>query len=140
MRVDVYMNLHKGEFSVKALEGENKGRVIAHSWRVSLRDCTFVVQPAGQARVRREGRKHVHAFVRGELVTLGNDCLDPLFNVTRKPKPMERFTYNPYKHDTFVEWLWVPASDGFYKAGAPVLKSAFVYMDNDFGCFAEKES
>lgn len=100
MRVEVYWNLHKRLFSVRALEGENKGRVIEHSYGVRLIDAKFVSQPAGRERVRREGKKNVHAFVRGRLewyagadwwvgCVMGGDCTF--------------VTYNPYKYDTFVE-------------------------------------
>ena len=67
IRVEVYWNLHKRLFSVRALEGENKGRVIDHAYGVRLSDATFVSQPAGRERVRREGVKNVHAFVRGHM-------------------------------------------------------------------------
>ena len=33
IRVEVYWNLHKRLFSVRALEGEHKGRVIEHAQR-----------------------------------------------------------------------------------------------------------
>jgi hypothetical protein len=96
MRVECYFNLHKRTFSVRALEGANKGRVIHHSDHVRLDDPKFVVQEGGRQRVIREKRKNVHAFVRGELKgldagpfgTYGND--------------MVQVTYNPYKYDSFV--------------------------------------
>ena len=40
IRVEVYWNLHKRLFSVRALEGENKGRVIDHAYGVRLSDAT----------------------------------------------------------------------------------------------------
>ncbi len=66
MRVQVYWNLHKDCWSVVALEGDQKGRVVTHADKVLLRGATFSVQPAGNAKVRREKKKNVHAFVRGE--------------------------------------------------------------------------
>ena len=102
MRVEVYWNLHKRLFSVRALEGEHKGRVIDHAYGVTLKDAKFVVQPAGRERVRREGKKNVHAFVRGRLCflsingdTFGRDGL-------LLPHG-QKITYNPFAHDTFVE-------------------------------------
>jgi hypothetical protein len=92
MRVEVYWNLHKRLFSVRALEGENKGRVIKHAYGVTLKDAKFVVQPAGRERVRREGKKNVHAFVRGRLA-----------DYDRAPKMSYPVTYNPYMYDTFVD-------------------------------------
>lgn len=67
MKVFVYFNLHKKVWSVKALEGRNKGRVIAHADKVLLRDVTFKVSEAGRQRVIREGRKNVHAGAVGTL-------------------------------------------------------------------------
>ena len=96
MRVEVYWNLHKRLFSVRALEGDNKGRVIEHAYTVSLVNAKFAVQPAGRERVRQEGKKNVHAFVRGRLIpTHGNfNPFDP---------PPREVTYNPYMYDTFVD-------------------------------------
>lgn len=89
MKVFVYFNLHKRLFSVKALEGANKGRVIAHVDNVSLSDVTFKVSQAGRQRVLREQRKNVHAGVVGTLT--------PMLWGTGL-----QVTYNPYKYDTFV--------------------------------------
>ena len=94
MRVQVYWNLHKKSWSVVALEGERKGRVIRYgSKQIFVKDATFVVQPAGRDRVRREGRKNVHAFVRGEWVA-------HLAGVRNENTVAVK--YNPYKFDTFV--------------------------------------
>ena len=88
MKVDVYFNLHKKVFSVR-----HKGRVIEHSSNVMLKRVTYVVQPAGRARVLREGKKNVHAFARGELIER-----IPLFNYRGNVAK-----YNPYKAATFVD-------------------------------------
>lgn len=85
-KVDVYWNLHKHVWSVR---DRRTRRVIAHLDTVYLADVTFVVSAAGNARVRAEGRKNVHAFARG-TVTSG-----PLSGGVP-------ITYNPYKHTTFV--------------------------------------
>ncbi|AMW64345.1 hypothetical protein SEA_CHIPMUNK_89 [Mycobacterium phage ChipMunk] len=93
MRVFVYWNLHRGMWSVKALEGPDKGRVIARHQHVVLRNVTGKVSEAGRQRVLREGRKNVHAglvgeLVQGEAVTL--------------PAEARTVTYNPRKYETFV--------------------------------------
>lgn len=92
MKVEVYFNLHKKCLSVRALEGDRKGRVIAHTDAVELFDVTFAVQPAGRAKVLREGRKNVHAFVRGIWVA-------PMGAEAWQTTPV---TYNPYKYESFV--------------------------------------
>ena len=67
VRVAVYFNLHKKVFSVKALQGPHKGRVVAHVARVTLRDAAFKVNESGRQRVLREKRKNVHAYVTGYI-------------------------------------------------------------------------
>ena len=98
MRVFVYYNLHKHVWSIKALEGPNKGRVIAHSETVWLKNCKLKVSKKGRERVLKERRKNVHAGVVGELVSqhsamnLGGigGCY---------------ITYNPYKYESFVDCI-----------------------------------
>ena len=93
MRVEVYWNLHKKCWSVR-----HKGKVIDHAKSVYLQDVQWVVQPGGRDRVRRQGRKNVHAFARGTLLDANTyfDC------------HLEHSTldvgvrYNPYLNDCFV--------------------------------------
>jgi hypothetical protein len=89
MKVFVYFNLHRKCFSVKALEGSCKGRVIDHLNGLTLANATFKVSEAGRQRVLQEKRKNVHAGVVGTLVNYD-------------PNPMLRVTYNPYKGSNFV--------------------------------------
>lgn len=90
MRIDCYKNLQKNCISVRSRETEDYGRVVAHRDKVYVVDAEFVVQPAGQRRVRNTGTKNVHAFVRG------------LWNDSEKLIDGEPVTYNPYKYDAFV--------------------------------------
>jgi hypothetical protein len=98
MKVFVYFNLHRKCFSIKALEGENKGRVVAHRDAVLLFDCTFKVSEAGRQRVLRERKKNVHAGV------VGIWAEDSAFTATHDRVMMygTPITYNPYKYDSFV--------------------------------------
>ena len=89
-RVFVYYNLYKQMFSIKALDGEHMGKVVLHATVVCLDDCLFYVSPTGQARVRKEKRKNVHAGVVGSL----------LFEDTNMQGT--EVIYNPYKNDTFI--------------------------------------
>lgn len=94
MKVFVYFNLHKKLFSIKALEGPNKGRVVGHSNCITLKDVQFKVSEAGRQRVLRERKKNVHAGVvghwNGELaMDIVHRCITSV-------------TYNPYKYDSFV--------------------------------------
>jgi hypothetical protein len=88
-KVEIYWNLHKKVFSVRARSGEQRGRVIAHVDKFVLNNVSFVVNQAGRARVLQEQRKNVHAFVRGEWA----ESTDAKMSVV---------TYNPYKYQTFV--------------------------------------
>lgn len=94
MRVSVYWNLNKHTFSVRAMEGPNKGRVIEYRDEVFLTDASYVVQPKGRAKVVKEGKKNVHAFVRGRLIeeTSGISLTGAV----------EHITYNPFRDETFV--------------------------------------
>lgn len=73
MKVDVYLNLHRSTdaqrvYSIRSREAHSYGRVVAYSSKISLRDCQFVVSAKGQARVRKESAKLVHAVIRGTLM------------------------------------------------------------------------
>ena len=96
MRVEVYFNLHKYIFSVRQC---STGRVILHSAKVHIRDPEFVVRKSGRDRVLREGKKNVHAFVRGEISYF------PDFDPEHHPDYLDYtlVSYNPYKFDTFVD-------------------------------------
>ena len=65
MRVEVYFNLPRKIWSVRDL---STGLVVDHVYEITIQDPVFVVQPAGRAKVIREGRKNVHAVVRGERI------------------------------------------------------------------------
>lgn len=93
MRVEVYYNLHKKLFSVRALEGKDKGKVISHAHAIHLDKPKFVVQEGGRQRVIREKRKNVHAFVRGIIIENPEDC---------SCLGMFEVTYSPYKYNSFV--------------------------------------
>ena len=95
-KVRVYWNLHKKCWSV---QDRKTGRVIRHVTTCVISDAKFVVRKAGQAKVRREGKKNVHAFAVGTVIeyrftpdTARSFMLDTCKAVT----------YNPYVNDTFV--------------------------------------
>ena len=87
-KVEVYFNLHKKCWSIR-----QSGASVIHADFVEIKEPQFVVQQGGNARVRREKRKNVHAFVRGYLTE----------RVGIFPKNQKLVTYNPYKHTSFVE-------------------------------------
>ena len=108
MRAFVYYNLHKNCLSLKALEGPNRGRVVAHARSVSLDDAAFKVSEAGRQRVLRERAKNVHAGVVGTVT--GVDLVEqrladalPLRPCTTLAADAPRATSNPYRFDSFVD-------------------------------------
>lgn len=105
-RVKVFRNLHTGTWSVM-----QDGRVIGHPRKIHLRDCRFLVQPAGRKRVVQEKKKNVHAFVSGYLSSWRE--------INSHNHAGEAVTYNPYKHLTFVG-----------EDNQPILRSDFVDMDS----------
>lgn len=95
-KVFAYRNLHRQCWSVKALEGPFKGRVIYHADDLTLGWCDFKVSQAGRQRVLREQKKNVHAGVVGYLTECGEIATDGIdLDVP--------ITYNPYKYDSFVD-------------------------------------
>lgn len=95
-RVFVYWNLHRRLWSVRALDGPLKGRVIDHRRTLTLTDAVGRVGAAGNARVRREGRKNVHAGIVGLWVPNAE------WSVAPGSAGTESVTYDPYKDHTFV--------------------------------------
>ena len=113
MRVEVYFNLHKHLFSVRSARS---GRVILHTDRVHIHNPEFVVREGGRQRVLREGKKNVHAFVRGDATYFSD-----------KDRPMlDNVGYNPYKYDSFVKWI--------DKSPVRKAKRAYLSLEPTFNC------
>ena len=128
MRVEIYFNLHKKVFSMR-----HKGKVIAHVCNATLKNVTYVVQPAGRARVLREGKKNVHAFARGELIER-----IPLFNYRgnlAKYNPYKAATFHAFARGELVEKLPVYDAEGSYVANVakynPYKAATFVDKDDE---------
>ena len=101
LRAQVYYNLHQKTFSI-----QQSGRVKAHSDGVMLDYARFLVSKKGQAKVRAEGRKNVHAKVSGmNTEILGAELTQ---HIASNPETYiacrwRLATYNPYKHDWFID-------------------------------------
>ncbi len=106
--VEVYYNLHKKTFSVR-----HAGRVWFHTNVLTLRNAKFAVQPAGRAKVLKEKKKNVHAFVRGFFVRGDDHTNHRMLHATQA-------TYNPYKYSTFVD----------IDTGEPIYEADTVYLNN----------
>jgi hypothetical protein len=99
-KIEVYRNLHKNCFSVR-----HKGKVVGYLYdneQLALTNVKFVVQPAGRAKVLRENKKNVHAFVRGEYVGFENNLTNNLYFGKFEDLDFYAVSYNPYKSDKFV--------------------------------------
>ena len=107
--VRVYWNLHKGCWSV---QDRKTGRVVKHVEAWTLADVKFTVRPAGRDKVRREGKKNVHAFAAGRF-SLKNGLASIV-------KGARKVTYNPYVNETFV----------FAETGEPVTDAYVVTMSS----------
>ena len=135
-RVEVYRNLHKDCFSVRLLRpmyGRSssrwglKGTVTNYfedCMTLYLRNVKFAVQPAGRDKVRREGKKNVHAFVRGIVLKWNNE-----YGETFKDECTQIAQYDPYKFDTFVTQAWSPNPCPIYKANKVTITEGKVYVN-----------
>lgn len=100
----MYWNLHKECWSVKPAY---RGGKVSHAYVVGMEDVRLVVQPAGRERVRREGKKNVHAYAKGQMY---KRLVDPIttgdlmrLHRAALEAGWRRVTYNPYATDTFVD-------------------------------------
>jgi hypothetical protein len=109
MRIRLYRNLspqyrQQRAWSVMAMEGPKKGRVVDVVDGALIRNADFVVSEAGRQRVLREKSKNVHAFVQGELVRTWD--LNSLKKSTRGEDLAEgasvRIGYDPYRMSKMI--------------------------------------
>lgn len=109
MKVFVYRNLNKKGFvySLKAVDGKYKGKVIGYSSSFGLHTAKMKVSEKGRQRVLKEKKKNVHAGIVGEILYVNDyqprntkiKVTNPAF-ITADGK---QITYNPYKYTSFVE-------------------------------------
>lgn len=105
--VRVYLDLTPGNHCWSIAEPKSSGKVLNYSEEmkdgrprrvkektqdVGLSNAKFTVQPAGPERVRRSGKKDVHAWVTGTLTDVAE--LDG--------KCAKEVTYSAYKFESFV--------------------------------------
>ena len=88
-RIRAYYNLHRKCFSVQDYQS---GLVIEHTDKLFMTNAMFVVRKSGNERVKKEGKKNVHAFVNGIRQSKWQNT-DHCNNYEVK--------YNPYTMDFF---------------------------------------
>jgi len=91
--VKLYRNLHKAGVVYSVMDAET-GLVLGHTDQARLTWGRFEVSAAGRERVRRTGKKTVHAFVNGYWSSDGYGA--------GWEERGRAVTYNPYKYTGFV--------------------------------------
>ena len=90
--VRVHFNLHTHLWSITAMSGPDRGRVVQHSAIFALTRCKFIVSEAGRQRVLAKHQRQVHAWVEGLVAQ----------PVRQQPKGAVELRYNPYRAGTFT--------------------------------------
>jgi hypothetical protein len=73
-RVRVYRNLnHPGLYSLLALSGPHKGKVLGYAAATALANVEFKVSEKGRQTVLAKQVRHVHAYAQGEFVTTASE-------------------------------------------------------------------
>lgn len=80
-----------------------------------LTDCEMIVQPAGNAKVKKEQRKNVHAFIKGKLADPCAGSVDT------------RISYSPYENAFFY----------VVKTGEKIERANCVRFTADGKCFTK---
>lgn len=112
LEVDAYFDLHRRVLSLRAIRGDLRGRVIAKPAGVVLRGVRFRVNRGGLVRARAEGRRNVHAYARGTVVS------GDVAGLRGDPRA-QRIRYNPFEYSSFVA----------VASGNPVSEAEIVAID-----------
>ena len=102
-RVRAYYNLHRKCFSVQDYK---TGLVVEHTDSLFFTNAMFVVRKSGNEKVKREGRKNVHAFVNGIRSKLKQGMMPEFAShkVRYDPHTMDYFHYERIVNGK-PEWL-----------------------------------
>lgn len=92
-KIDSYRNLNMPSyFSIRARDGDDKGRVIGYAQSVVIRNPSFVVGEKSRQRIINiEFKKNVHAFCRGEFIDAYNSQV-----ISSRLSDSLRISYSPY--------------------------------------------
>ena len=119
-KVEVYRNLRRRCWSVRS---NKTGIVIDHVTEVELEDCELVVRQAGREKVRREGVKNVHAFVKGYMVK--GEC--EIANCSCHIEDPRTISYDPYSNESFIAT----------RTNQPVKKAKHILLTSNGRAFAK---
>lgn len=92
--VRIYRNLNNGRMSVQCKK-DGRWLVAGHVTDCIIEAVTFKISEAGRQRVIRENTKNVHAWGQGKLLVQ--------FDLSKRASI--ELSYNPYKHETFIDRL-----------------------------------
>lgn len=94
----VYRNLNNKKFSIVAISGQYKGKVVAHTESIVLSDVQFKISEASRKRALRELTRNVHAFAIGKVESLTEQTHNPkMICVTYHPFELPYFYLMPSK-------------------------------------------
>ncbi len=120
-RVRVYRNLNLFEqqvFSILAMDGELKGKVLGYCKVVGLEDVTFKVSEKTRQKVVFERCRTVHSYAEGYVKELRNDlphhCASgPTFRITYNPFLAGHFydRQSPDRPVLFAAEVWTSGAD-----------------------------
>jgi hypothetical protein len=131
VRVRVYWNLHRKEWSIQTHTKGKGWRVFAHGSSVWLKDVTFKVSEAGRQRVISQRRKNVHAYAIGELAGV---CDPFLKDGTYWPDAPGNAGWPDHSYNRTAEAVWRSVAynpyngPNFMLSGRPVFNLAEVVM------------
>ncbi len=103
--LQVYMNIRKFKQGAPfwSLRDKKTKKVVGHECALVLEKCTFTVQPAGQAKVRRTNRKNVHAWIAGTRVDVSPVSIVAEYGLCPTLRSIcHKVIYNPYQQDGFT--------------------------------------
>ena len=93
MKVFVYYDEFKRSFSIKALEGPQAGKTVAHRAEVWLKDVLPVEARSERSKVIQEVLKSTESGLVGEWMPQRSIC---------KGDVLDKIKYDPYASDSFV--------------------------------------
>jgi len=113
IHADVYCDLRLKCTSIKALEGEHKGKVISKPAYSVVRGVTFRVQPGTLRTIRDKHVRSVCAFARGQA---SESSAAEVADIASRG---QRVHFNPFRADTFT-----------LDDGTPVLSADVLAIDH----------
>ena len=123
-RIRAYYNLHRKCFSVQDYQ---TGLVSEHTDKLFVTNAMFVVRESGNKKVKREGRKNVHAFVNGIRSEFKQGMMPEFasYKVRYDPYTMDYFHYRRIVNGN-AEWLpvdrhWIGNVYLYISRGKPVI-------------------